>query len=67
MQNQLNMPKHQILYAVLVAIGLGLLNSYMNFHPDLTKNSWVMGQKIYAHIWAYAPNLIHKFVKYQYF
>ena len=53
-----NMPKTQILDAVLVAIGL--LNSYMNFYPDWIKmvELWANNlMPIYGQ-WAYAPNLI---------
>ena len=56
MKNHRNMPKTQILDAVLVAIGL--LNLYINFHPDWTKVAELWAKRPYSHIWAYAPNLI---------
>ena len=56
MQNHCYMPKTKILGALLVAIGLQ--NSYMNFHPDCTKFGRLLSKEPYAHIWAYAPNLI---------
>ena len=43
MSNSLNIPKSNIFDALLVASGV--LNSYIKFHPDWTKNGWVMSQK----------------------
>ena len=54
--NHLNVTETQISGALLVASGL--LNSYMKFYQDWTKNCLVMNKKPKAHIWAYAPNLI---------
>ena len=56
MSNYRNMTKTKMFGALLVASGL--LNYYMKFHQDWTKNGWVMRQKPYAHIWTYAPNFI---------
>ena len=54
--NHLNMLKTMLWGALLVASVL--LNSYIKFHQDWTKNGRVISQKPYAHIWAYASNLI---------
>ena len=47
-------------YLVFVVNSLIRLNVTTHYatHPGWTTNGWVMGQKPYAHIWAYAPNLI---------
>ena len=56
MPNHFNIPKIDIMGALLLASDLRISN--MNFYPDWKTNGRVISQKSYSHLWTYAPNLI---------